>query len=1117
MKAVIKTFGIFTVLAIIGLSVFSCKEDEGPPPLTGKVNIDGQAYAGYTLTANTNALGGSGTISFQWRLDGKDISGANNKTYIVQFADVNKNITVRVTRAGYTGAIVSESAYTALPPLAGTVTIDGIPGSGKTLTVNTDALGGSGTFFYQWRRNGDNISGANSKTYTVRSVDLNTAITASVTRAGFTGEVVSEPKNIILLLAGTVSIDGHALIGETLTANTNALEGSGTISYQWRKNGNEISGAADKTYIVKASDLNTSITVSVTRAGLAGEVISEPVIVYLLALTGTVTIEGLAQVGQTLTANTDALDGTGTLSYQWRHNENSISGAVNKTYLVQSEDEGLTLTVKVTRAGFEGEIISEPTDAVPFTLTGKVSIDGITRIGETLTANTGELNGSGAISYQWRRSGNNISGAADKTYLVQSADLGLTLTVRVTRADNTGEIVSEPTAAITLPSLTGTVSIEGSAAQGQLLTANTNALGGSGTISYQWMRNENNISGAAGNTYTLQSADVGYTVTVSVTRAGNSGEVISAATNTIIRPVTGITDVPAAGTAGIPLSLTGTVVPSDATYKTITWSILNAGTTGAAISGSTLSAMTTGTVTVRAEINNGLLIGTNYTQDFSISIVDYSQWVKRLNFTGTTETTATVNFINLKNHDIYLVKINTANSNVTAVNTGRVSSTAPSSEIVQSLTPQLSAIITNQTPVKGRPYANQFSLPQPVPYEPSTRPLYNFVPPVVGNTRTFWVDITPAAATANFQQQQAILLATGTYGNIWVVSNSITTTEAQAMAAKFDVIYPATTNIFGYEYGGRPGHPVPGGVDGDPKIQILVHPITGSGSNILGYFWQKDYYTKAQTGLESNQAEIFYINSSYVKTRPLMIYDTLTHEFQHMIHFNVKTVENGRNSSTWYNEMMSMISEDIISDLLPIPITDSQHVSADTIPYFNENYALEGFTDWNTSNIISNYWPYASKFTFGAYLVRNYGGAEFVRKLSANNSVDLASITAAINEMAPGTTFNEALIRFSEALVFSGSKTPSGVNTLDRTVSQTINGITYNAHAINIWDRGRGSITSAARGPVTYGLTQQLAMRPYSVSLHTDTAWQNKTGDFSVTLQRPGNTSVVYVLVAKER
>jgi len=77
-----------------------------------------------------------------------------------------------------------------------------------------------------------------------------------------------------------------------------------------------------------------------------------------------------------------------------------------------------------------------------------------------------------------------------------------------------------------MPALTGTVSIIGYAEVGQALIANTGLLGGSGIISFQWMRDKTVVIGSDG-TYTVQTADVGSTITVTVARSGYSGSVTS--------------------------------------------------------------------------------------------------------------------------------------------------------------------------------------------------------------------------------------------------------------------------------------------------------------------------------------------------------------------------------------------------------------------------------------------------------------------------------------------------------------------------------------------------------------------------------------------------------------
>jgi hypothetical protein len=72
-------------------------------------------------------------------------------------------------------------------------------------------------------------------------------------------------------------------------------------------------------------------------------------------------------------------------------------------------------------------------------------------------ANTNALGGSGTISYQWRRGWTNI-GANSSIYNVVEADLGSTITVTVSRSDNTGTITSDPTAPV-IPRLSGAPTI----------------------------------------------------------------------------------------------------------------------------------------------------------------------------------------------------------------------------------------------------------------------------------------------------------------------------------------------------------------------------------------------------------------------------------------------------------------------------------------------------------------------------------------------------------------------------------------------------------------------------------------------------------------------------------
>ncbi|MDR0731006.1 MAG: hypothetical protein LBF63_05000, partial [Treponema sp.] len=85
--------------------------------------------------------------------------------------------------------------------------------------------------------------------------------------------------------------------------------------------------------------------------------------------------------------------------------------------------------------------------------------------------------------------------------------------------------------------------------------------------------------------------------------------------------VSNITAVPTLATAGVDLSLSGTVNPTNATNNTIAWSIApDNALTGTTVEDGVLKTTTTGTAKVRATIANGSSESTDYTQDFEITV-----------------------------------------------------------------------------------------------------------------------------------------------------------------------------------------------------------------------------------------------------------------------------------------------------------------------------------------------------------------------------------------------------------------------------------------------------------------------------------------------------------------
>ena len=277
--------------------------------------------------------------------------------------------------------------------------------------------------------------------------------------------------------AGEPTISGTVRVGETLTADTSGISDAdgltnATFNYQWLADDADIAGAIGLTYILIEADEDKAITVQVSFTDDRGhqEALTSAATDAVATrpnnpATGTPTITGTAQVGQTLTADTTGIadaDGLTNVSYtyQWLADDTDISGATSRTYTPTDSDEGKTLKVTVAFADDEGNeesLTSEATAAVaarPNSLaTGAPTISGTAQVGKTLTANTsGIADADGltgvAFTYQWLADDTEIAGATGLAYTLAAADQGKAIKVRVTFTDDAGNaetLTSTPT------------------------------------------------------------------------------------------------------------------------------------------------------------------------------------------------------------------------------------------------------------------------------------------------------------------------------------------------------------------------------------------------------------------------------------------------------------------------------------------------------------------------------------------------------------------------------------------------------------------------------------------------------------------------------------------------
>jgi uncharacterized delta-60 repeat protein len=247
---------------------------------------------------------------------------------------------------------------------------------------------------------------------------------------------------------------------------------------------------------------------------------------------GSLIISGTAAQGQTLIASngfSDA-DGIGTVSYQWRVDGINFGTATHSPFFTLTQEHvGKAISVVATYTDLLGTaetLVSSATSLVANVNdlpSGAVTITGTAAQGQTLTAtNTlADMDGLGAITYQWRADGVDLTGETGSTLTVTQAHVGKAITVAASYVDLFGRAEAVSSGATSLVANTndlptGTVTITGTAAQGQTLTVSNSLadIDGLGTITYQWRADGVNLAGATGNTLILTQTHVGKAITV---------------------------------------------------------------------------------------------------------------------------------------------------------------------------------------------------------------------------------------------------------------------------------------------------------------------------------------------------------------------------------------------------------------------------------------------------------------------------------------------------------------------------------------------------------------------------------------------------------------------------
>jgi len=247
-------------------------------------------------------------------------------------------------------------------------------------------------------------------------------------------------------------------------------------------------------------------------------------------LSSSPTIVGIAKVGETLTAHAGNWSPVSTLSYGWQQDGSDIILGTRSTYVPAATDVGHPLTVTVTAIadGYQTQLVTSAASvavvAGTFLTPPTPIIYGAKRVGQVLSIDVGAWPDNAELTYAWKWSGTASAIGTSSRYTPLVGDLGKKLTVSVTGAVDgyaTVTTTSLPTTAILVGvfPLAPLPTISGTQQYGETLTAVTGTWAPGAVFTYVWKRSGVVIASRNDARYTTVLADIGKTLTVTVTAA----------------------------------------------------------------------------------------------------------------------------------------------------------------------------------------------------------------------------------------------------------------------------------------------------------------------------------------------------------------------------------------------------------------------------------------------------------------------------------------------------------------------------------------------------------------------------------------------------------------------
>ena len=424
------------------------------------------------VPVHTQVSAAADTLTYQWYKDGKSISGATDSSYTIKSVKTSDAGKYTVKVSNNAGSVTSDAATLTVnvPVTLSSITINGNSsvnvGSTATYTCTaTYSNGTTKTVTPTWAIS----SGTSYATITSGGVLTGKAAGTATVQAKFTDGSVTKTaaKNVTVnAIKPTITTQPKSQTvneGNSVTFSVVAT-GTAPLSYQWKKNGSNISGATGSSYTisnVKKSD-EGSYTVTVSNSGgnvtssAATLTVNVPVTLSSITINGNNSVNVDSTATYTCTA-TYSNGTTKTVTPTWSISSGASYASITSGGVLTGKAAG-TATVKAT---YEGKTATKnvTVNAVKPTITTQPKSQTVNE-GSSVTFSV-VATGTAPLSYQWKKNGSNISGATSSSYTISKAKTDDAGSYTVTVSNDAGSVTSS-TATLTVNLVLSSISISGS-------------------------------------------------------------------------------------------------------------------------------------------------------------------------------------------------------------------------------------------------------------------------------------------------------------------------------------------------------------------------------------------------------------------------------------------------------------------------------------------------------------------------------------------------------------------------------------------------------------------------------------------------------------------------------